>query len=202
MRTLRARRGSAFVLALMVLAVLTVIGLSVSLITETEMSIGETEKIQNEQFFASEAGLTAALSGLLVTNNTAPVNIVIPSQTMDRSRSNLQAGVDVQTSGFNWLTEGPLPYTKIESYVGTYYYTRALTRRTAWDKSEPVPTCDQINDVALGTNLTAMGFYYAPTQPPSSETIWAGHEAANLDSAGQICGGVAGQKIFDFINFD
>ena len=57
MKRLR-QRASAFLMAMIVLAVLTVIGLSLSMVTETEMRLGETEKVINEQFYANEAGST------------------------------------------------------------------------------------------------------------------------------------------------
>lgn len=63
-------RGSVFIVALMVLVMLTVIGLSLALVTETEMLIGGNEQVINETFFATETGLSAGISQLMVANAT------------------------------------------------------------------------------------------------------------------------------------
>lgn len=62
-------RGSVFIVALMVLVMLTVIGLSLALVTETEMLIGGNEQIINETHFAAETGQSVAVSQLLVANS-------------------------------------------------------------------------------------------------------------------------------------
>ncbi len=72
MRTRRqGERGSIFIVALMVLVMLTVIGLSLALVTETEMLIGGNEQVIHETFYAAETGLSVAVSQLLVTNSMA-----------------------------------------------------------------------------------------------------------------------------------
>ena len=62
-------QGSAMLFALMGLVFLTVIGLSLAVVTETEMIIGSNEQIAQETFFAAEAGVAAAVGQLLVENN-------------------------------------------------------------------------------------------------------------------------------------
>ncbi len=61
--------GSVFIVALMVLVMLTVIGLSLALVTETEMLIGGNEQVIQETFYAAESGLAVAVTQLLVTNS-------------------------------------------------------------------------------------------------------------------------------------
>lgn len=202
------QRGSAFILALMVLAILTVIGLSVSLITETEMSIGETEKIQNDQFFASEAGGTTAISGLLVTNQTKQINIVVPAQGRERSRADMSLGYDVLTSGLAMVSKGPLDMTKLnegkESYAGYYYHTRTLTRRTAWPNDQEVPTCDNIEQAALGSVVVSNAFYFAPALGTTNQSLQEASKISDTASSTEYCTGGAppGQSVFDFVSMD
>ncbi len=75
----RLRRGSAFIMAMIALAVLTVVGLSLTMVTQTESTLGETEKVINEQFYAAESGNTAQIATLLATNGLEGINIVVPS---------------------------------------------------------------------------------------------------------------------------
>jgi hypothetical protein len=175
MKRLR-QRASAFLMAMIVLAVLTVVGLSLSMVTETEMRLGETEKVINEQFFANEAGSTVQVATLLATNGLEGVNVVIPSIAQSRSKNSpLNTGYDVVGSGLAPVTTDELPYTKVNEGRGDklfafYYHMKTLARRTAWNRSSgededtvtTTPTCDDITDHELGRLLTQTGFYYAP----------------------------------------
>ena len=60
-------RGSAYIAALLVLVVLAIIGLSLMMITETEMRIGSNERTINRAFYAVESGLGVAAARVLTT---------------------------------------------------------------------------------------------------------------------------------------
>ena len=62
----RRQEGSAYVVTLMILLVLSVIGLSLTIVTQTESSIGSQERLIQSVFYAAEGGLNAALSRRLV----------------------------------------------------------------------------------------------------------------------------------------
>lgn len=167
MKRQKLERGSAFILALLTLAVLTVVGLSLSMITETESSLGEMEKTINEQFFANESGSTAQTSTLLATNGLEGINLVVPSIALSRSKADLTIGYDVVSSGLAPIDTDEMPYTKANEGRGDklyafYYHMKTLARRTAWSKSIEVPTCDDISRAELGRALTQTSFYYAP----------------------------------------
>src|SRR5215468_12432696 len=53
----RAERGAALVVAILVLAILTVIGIALMLITSTESQIAANEWSVNRAFYASDAGI-------------------------------------------------------------------------------------------------------------------------------------------------
>jgi hypothetical protein len=207
MKNAAKQRGSAFVLALMVLAILTVVGLSISMISETEMAIGETEKVQNELFYATEAGVTTQLAGLVVTNDTGPISIVIPGGTLERSRADLSIGFDVLSSGMAPVAEGTMDYTKAnagrnDQFKSFFYHTRTLARRTAWPEGQAVPTCDEVEDNALGSNLTSISFYYSPTQGLSDYALYvsAGVDKTTTWSAVDYCGkDSSGKSVFEYV---
>lgn len=161
------KRASAFVMAMIALAVLTVVGLSLSMVTETEMSLGETEKVINEQFYANEGGSTVQISTLLATNGLEGVNVVFPSQSQKNSRADITIGYDVVSSGLAPVATDELPYTKVNEGKGDklyafFYHTKTLARRTAWAETDEVPSCGDISSKELGRTLTQTGFYYAP----------------------------------------
>ena len=49
-RTLRRQQGSVYILALLVLLILTIVGLAVSLVTQSEMQIGVNERLGHQAF--------------------------------------------------------------------------------------------------------------------------------------------------------
>ena len=55
--TKRGERGAALVIAILVLAILTVIGIALMLITSTESRIAANEWSINRGFYASDAGV-------------------------------------------------------------------------------------------------------------------------------------------------
>jgi len=57
---IRGDRGSALVLALMVMLILTFMGLTLLALTETEMQLGNNERIDSELFYATESGKEVA----------------------------------------------------------------------------------------------------------------------------------------------
>jgi len=67
----RREAGSAYVAALLVLVLLTIIGLSLSLVTQTEMQIGANENMIERVFYASDAGIDIATATTLVTHRPA-----------------------------------------------------------------------------------------------------------------------------------
>ncbi len=163
----RHRRGSAFIMAMIALAVLTVVGLSLTMVTQTESTLGETEKVINEQFYAAESGNTAQISTLLATNGLEGINIVVPSLMQKRSQAGLQVGYDVVSSGLAPIDTDEMAYTKVNEGRGDklfafYYHMKTLSRRTAWPKTVKVPECSNISSNELGRTLTQMSFYYAP----------------------------------------
>ncbi len=64
-------RGSAYLAALIVLVLLTIIGLSLSLVTQTEMQIGANEKTIQRAFYAADSGISLATARTLVTRRPA-----------------------------------------------------------------------------------------------------------------------------------
>ena len=68
-RRARRERGAALVLAILVLAILTVIGIALMLVTSTESQIAANEWSVNRAFYASDSGIRWAQSELAKPNN-------------------------------------------------------------------------------------------------------------------------------------
>jgi Tfp pilus assembly protein PilX len=64
-RSLLHNQGSAYIVALLVLVVLTLVGLSLSLITQTELEIGSTERTLQRVFYSAESGISSTVAKAL-----------------------------------------------------------------------------------------------------------------------------------------
>jgi hypothetical protein len=65
-RTPRREEGSAYLVTLLLLVVLTLMGLSLALVTSTESQIGANERILERVFYATDAGIGVAAARILV----------------------------------------------------------------------------------------------------------------------------------------
>lgn len=63
--------GSAYLVAILALVVLTIAGLSLALITQTEMQIGANEKMIERAFYTADSGISLATARTLVTRRPA-----------------------------------------------------------------------------------------------------------------------------------
>lgn len=61
----QGERGSAYIVALMALLILTIGGLSVALISQTEMQVGANERLAERAFYAAESGINVATAYIL-----------------------------------------------------------------------------------------------------------------------------------------
>ena len=64
-RELFHNEGSAYIVALLVLVVLTLVGLSLSLITQTELEIGSAERTIQRVFYSAESGVASTVAKAL-----------------------------------------------------------------------------------------------------------------------------------------
>ncbi len=71
-------RGSAFVITLMVMIVLTVLGLSLVFITAGEQQVGANERLISRVFYAADSGIAIATARLMVNNDSRGTVIELP----------------------------------------------------------------------------------------------------------------------------
>ncbi len=71
-------RGSAFIITLMVMIVLTVLGLSLVFITAGEQQVGANERLISRVFYAADSGIAIAAARLLVNNDSRATIVELP----------------------------------------------------------------------------------------------------------------------------
>ena len=81
----QGERGSAYLITLMVLFVLTTLGLSLSVVTQTEILAGAQERVLERTFYAAESGLELSVARALAEGDFGPA-------LHERTRSELEQG--------------------------------------------------------------------------------------------------------------
>lgn len=77
----RSEEGSAYLAVLLVLVVLTILGLSLAVVTQTEVLIGGSEKQATRQLFAAGSGVELAAAYELVSRDAASHHMRIAQRT-------------------------------------------------------------------------------------------------------------------------
>ena len=80
-RTHQREAGSVYVIALLVLLILTIVGLALSLVTQTERLLGANDRITQRVFYAADSG-TAVSTARPWPAPTAPISTLSPSPSM------------------------------------------------------------------------------------------------------------------------
>ncbi len=94
--------GSAYVLVLMVLLVLTLLGLVLAFITQSEVEVGANERNANRVFYGTEAGITAAVVSLNFNDRSAKdMRIMDPGSTTQGTHVVIPALLEVNTGPCN-----------------------------------------------------------------------------------------------------
>ena len=75
-------RGSAYLFALLVLVLLTIIGLSLALVTQTEVQIGAAEKSATRVLYAGDTGVRIQLAAAKTTNEARETRYVLDTKTV------------------------------------------------------------------------------------------------------------------------
>jgi Tfp pilus assembly protein PilX len=95
--------GSAYILVLMVLLVLTLLGLVLAFITQSEVEVGANERTVNRVFYGAEAGVTAAVTNLLIANDRSAQDLTFmdPGSTTLGTRVQIPAMVEINAGPCN-----------------------------------------------------------------------------------------------------
>jgi hypothetical protein len=84
-RRRRRESGSAYIIALLCLFLLLILGLSVSLFTQTEVIAGGQERLMERTFYSAEAGIDLSIGRALGDGDFSAI-------THERNRSDLETG--------------------------------------------------------------------------------------------------------------
>ena len=118
-RRRKAEAGSAYVAVLMVLVVLTIFGLALALITQTEQQVGSNEKTINRVFYVADSGIEIATARALVTSDHRSRTYIMTDSGVDLVDAKLQLGTNVAVSPFYPILDIPCNLCEINN-AGSY----------------------------------------------------------------------------------
>jgi Tfp pilus assembly protein PilX len=95
--------GSAYILVLMVLLVLTLLGLVLAFITQSEVEMGANERSINRVFYGAEGGISAEVTNLLIANDHSAQDLTFmdPGSTTLGTQVVIPVAQDVNTGPCN-----------------------------------------------------------------------------------------------------
>jgi PilX N-terminal len=137
----RASSGSAYLLTLMVLVILTMVGLSLSLIAQTEQQLGANERTMQSAFYAADSGVAIGTARAIAINDQSPITVLLDRRTLGSSFLANQ----VLVSPFQQILPMPCNYCEINQgfqYFNVNHAVNATAQRVAWANATPFPPDD------------------------------------------------------------
>ncbi len=188
-------RGSVFIVALMVLVMLTVVGLSLALVTETEMLIGGNEQVINETFFAAEAGLAAGVSQLMVANSTDSKCLGLLAK--DANDSTRRVGVRTAGYAVDITTLYPVAFSNApgskanegakDTIFAGYFRAAGRSMRGTWPESAARPVPREMGEELVDIDFTVqaqkeieLAFYSTPLESLEARALTEGFDRPEL----------------------
>jgi Tfp pilus assembly protein PilX len=147
MRTHRSNQaGSAYVITLLALVVLTILALSLALVTQTEVQVGANEKTVNRTFYAADSGLNIWLAELLVNQkNQDNMTVILNKVSVGAEGNPLTANVAdrVTISKGELVNKYPCNWCPAaengQQYFHEDYVVSSTAQRVAWSGNGSPP---------------------------------------------------------------
>jgi len=130
-----AQEGSAYIVALLVLVVLTLLGLSLAMVTETEMRIGGNERVTTRTFYSADSGIGIAAARVLVNNDHTATTVILRDNPTGGA---LNAAQRVELSPFHPILDTPCNLCAINQGQGFLEVNHAVAvtaTRVLWSGS-------------------------------------------------------------------
>jgi len=139
-RAHRPQRGSVYVITLVVLLVLTILGMSIAVITQSEMQIGTNERLSETMFYAAGSGIEVATAKAMAIPDTQSMRL---DQVVPTALPGLNVRNRVDVSNFRPILTAPCDLCQINegsAYVKQNHQVDATATRIGWNgPATPVP---------------------------------------------------------------
>lgn len=130
----RGERGSAYIVVLLALVVLTIIGLSLVMVTQTEVQLGSNERTINRTFYAAESGLRFAAARYAATRTYKPFTYIQNESPLGLGGQRIAD--EVRVTVFAPISKAPCDWCPVNENDKRYYdvnnIVTATARRVGW----------------------------------------------------------------------
>jgi hypothetical protein len=196
-RDRRHESGSAYIIALLVLVVLTILGLSLTVISQTEVQIGANEVMTHRSLYGAEGGLNLALARVLTVNSSVsnatvpavvPMAFTIPEQRLGVTDDGVMQAINPVVSGVRFAERVTVsPFVPIRDsfcdmcpagegdvqLVNVNHAVVATAQRVSWSGADEDPFDGQ-DDPPVATHAQKQLYVMIglqPWHPPRWESI-------------------------------
>ncbi len=150
-KDLRTQSGSVYILALLVLLILTIVGLSLSLVTQSELQIGANERLSQIAFYNSTAGIDIGTAKALVMPDLRSFELDLvepmPDPPAPGQPPNLRIRHRLEVAPFLPILSAPCNLCSINEgaeFMKINHAVASTATRIAWigaaDSPPPTPT--------------------------------------------------------------
>ncbi len=169
--TMHARRGengSAYIVALLALLVLTIIGMALVMITGTEAQIGSNERAITRTFYSSDSGVALAAAQALAAGKYTGTTVILNETSVGNVRvadritvSNLVTTLAVPCDWCPYNDDGVPEFWKVHEAA------TATADRVAWTGAGMPPADAKV----LSRKVTSAMFEFQPWPAPPPESM-------------------------------
>jgi len=170
-RIVHREAGSVYVLALLVLLILTIVGLALSLVTQTELQIGANERMTQQAFYATNAGIDVATAKALVLPDLRSFQLDVAEPD---SRAGVHLGHRIEVSPFLPILDAPCNLCQINEdnpFFKINHAVASTATRIAW--MGPVGTPPPANPTPLAQKRLSVLVSFQPWNTTITEKVKA-----------------------------
>jgi Tfp pilus assembly protein PilX len=164
----RSETGSAYIVTLLALVVLTILALALTMVTQTEVQIGANEKTVNRSFYASDSALDFAASRVLTDQSYTPVTMILNQKTVGRNntadRVRISSFVPILLVRCNWC---PANEAGLPKFWNVQHATSTTSERISWNGTGSPPA----DATLLGQKTLSAMFAFEPWITPPVESL-------------------------------
>lgn len=168
LHTRRGEAGSAYILTLMALVILTVLGLALALSTQTEVQVGANEKTIHRTFYAADSGLGIAAAQALSSGRYTPTTVVLNRTQVGNAniadRVRISTLAPILTVRCDWC---PANDDGVPKFWKVHHAATATSERIAWEGNGAPPD----DATLLGQKTLSVMFEFQPWPTPPVESI-------------------------------
>lgn len=114
--------GSAYLIVLLSLVVLTILGLSLSTITSLEMEVGQNERGATRIFYSADSGIGVAVAHALTTHEYRSRQVLLPLETqVEPTGDQVSRGTQLAVSYFVPIQAAPCNLCSVNENETKFY---------------------------------------------------------------------------------